>query len=545
MRRIDHGKCWLVGCLLAMGTWFLVLPIANLRGQEPSIHERIDALVEAQAAGPLAAQASDGEFLRRIFLDFAGRIPTSNECRVFLADSDPAKRTKVVDLLLASPDYSRRMAQAFHVLLMERLGDHELWQKYLRESFAANKPWDQMVREMLSPDADNEATRGAALFFSKRLESYGQNPVDVPGMVRDVGRLFMGIDVQCAQCHDHLFVDDYKQEFYQGLFAFVGQAELRGDQPFPAISEKPLTKKVEFMSVFVKQPKSLGPQLPGFKEVEIPVFAAGEEWEIKPDPSKKIAGKLKFSALKILSDQLPSPENQLFKKNIANRLWWLLMKRGLIHPLDLTHAGNAPSHPELLDLLANELAAHKFDMKWLLREIALTRAYQRGGVASDESAAEAPPSSYRVALERPLSSEQMLASIRQALGNSQPLVIATDDKTWTEWQARFDKSLANPPREPEGEIAPTVKAALFLMNDGGILGWAMPEGDNLAGRLSKLAIPEEVASEMYLAILSRAPTDEEQKEVAAYLSSHSDRRAEALRNLIWSLLASNEFCLDH
>src|SRR6185295_9665501 len=205
--------------------------------------------------------------------------------------------------------------------------------------------------------------------------------------------------------------DDYKQEYYQGLFAFVGQATLRQGETFPAITEKPLTKKVDFMSVFVKTPKTVGPFLPGLKEVEVPVFANGEEWEVKPDPQKKIAGKLKFSTLKLLSEQLPTADNQLFKKNIANRLWWLMLGRGLVHPLDMQHAGNAPSHPELLELLANELAAHKFDMKWLLREIALSKAYQRSSQAADDAGAEVPVTSYRVALEKPLSSEQLLASI--------------------------------------------------------------------------------------------------------------------------------------
>ena len=123
----------------------------------------------------------------------------NEESRAFLADADGAKREKLVDNLLAGAEYPRRMSQVFHVMLLERLGDHKEWQKYLQDSFAANKPWDVMAREMLSPNAEDQATRGAALFFSKRLENYGQNPVDVPGMVRDVGRLFMGIDVQCCQ----------------------------------------------------------------------------------------------------------------------------------------------------------------------------------------------------------------------------------------------------------------------------------------------------------------------------------------------------------
>ena len=513
------------------------LSVRNVSAQD-SLHERIDALIEAKAGGPLAAQSTDAEFVRRIYLDFAGRIPTAEEARAFLADGDSAKRPKLIDKLLAGGEYPKRMSQVFHVMLMERLGDHKEWQKYLHDSFAANKPWDVIARELLNPTAEDEATRGAALFFSKRLENYGQNPVDVPGMVRDVGRLFMGIDVQCCQCHDHLFVDDYKQEYYQGLFAFVGQATLRQGESFPAISEKPLTKKVEFMSVFVKEPKTVGPYLPGMKETEIPVFANGEEWEVKPDPKSKNPGKLKFSTLRILSEQLPTSDNQLFKKNIANRLWWLMLGRGLVHPLDMQHAGNAPSHPELLELLSSEFAAHKFDMKWLLREIALSRAYQRGSQAADDVAAESPAASYRVALERPLSSEQLLASMLIATGES---ARAKPE----ELQDRFAKAFANPPREPEVEFSPTVKAALFVLNDGAVLAWLKPAPGNLAERLSKITEPDKLADEAYLSILTRLPSDEEKKATADYLAKHQANRETAIRNLLWSLLASNEFCMNH
>lgn len=521
---------------------FVLLLLAALAGPaargEDLLHQRIDSLIAARAEGPLAAQASDAEFLRRIYLDFAGRIPTVEEARAFLADADAAKREKLIDKLLAGNEYPKRMSQAFHVMLMERLGDHKEWQKYLLDSFAVNKPWDVMAKEMLNPSAETETIRGAALFFSKRLENYGQNPVDVPGMVRDVGRLFMGIDVQCCQCHDHLFVDDYKQEYYQGLFAFVGQAQLRQGESFPAITEKPLTKKIEFMSVFVKEPKTVGPFLPGLKEIEIPVFANGDEWEVKPDPKTKNLGKLKFSTLKLLSEQLPSADNQLFKKNIANRLWWLMLGRGLVQPLDMQHAGNAPSHPELLDLLANELAAHKFDMKWLLREIALSKTYQRGSQAADDAAAEAPRQSYRVALEKPLSSEQLLASMITATGES---ARAKPE----ELQERFAKAFANPPREPEVEFSPTVKAALFILNDSVVLGWLKPAPGNLAERLSKTTEPDKLAEEMYLAILTRPPGEEEKKDAADYLAKHASNRETAIRNLLWSLLASNEFCMNH
>ena len=521
------------------------LLLGSATGQDQPLHERIDALIQAKAGAPLAPAAPDGEFLRRVYLDLAGRIPSAAETRAFLADADPQKRATVIDKLLASDEYVRRMSQSFHVMLMERLGDHAEWQKWLHGSFAANKPWDQMVRELANPNAEDEAIRGSALFFSKRLENYGQNPVDVPGLVRDVGRMFLGIDVQCAQCHDHLFVDEYKQEFYHGLFAYVGNLQLASGKPFPAISEKPLTKKVDFVSVFVQQPRSVGPKLPGGSETEIPVFAQGEEFEKPPDAKAKEPGVLKFSTLKLLAEQLPAADNGPFKKNIANRLWWLLMGRGLVEPLDLHHVDNPASHPELLDLLANELAAHQFDMKWLLKEVALSRAYQRGSAAADPSAAELPPQSYVTALEKPLSAEQLLGAMLQATGNGQPLVFNLEDANTKEVVAKFEKAFANPAREPEIGFAPSVKAALFVLNDATVLSWLRPAGGNLAERLIKQNDPATLADELYISVLSRLPTEDEKKEVADYVAKRADEREKAVGNLIWSLLASNEFSINH
>jgi hypothetical protein len=531
---------------LVAGLSLLLLGMSSLRAEDATpLSSRIDQLIAAAADGLLAPQSTDAEFCRRVYLDLAGRIPSLEETRAFLADSDAEKRTNLIDRLLASEDHVRRFSQVLHVMLMERLGDHAEWQKFLRESVQANKPWDKLVRELLNPNADDEATRGGALWYTKRLENYGQNPVDIPALVRDVGRHFLGIDVQCAQCHDHLFVDEYKQDFYHGLFAFVGNTSIRQDVKFPAVGLKPLEKKVEFMSVFVQKPLAVGPKLPGGTEIEVPTFAKGEEFEQPPDKKTRFPGTPKFNTLKLLSEQLPQADNRLFTRNIANRLWWLMLGRGLVEPLDLAHADNPPSHPELLDLLASELAAHQFDMRWLIREIAMSQTYQRSSAAADEAAAAAPAAKYSLALEKQLSSEQLLASIRQALGVGKPLTIDATDKSWSEWQTKFDKALANPPREPEVGHNPTVKAALFFMNDAMVLGWLKPDGENLTGRLLKQTDAASLADELYLSVLSRPPSDEETKGVADFLAARADRHEKAVTSLIWSLLASNEFGVNH
>ena len=524
-----------------------VLLASHIFAAEP-LHTRIDAIIAAAADGPVAPRSGDPEFVRRIYLDLAGRIPTAEETRSFLADSAAEKRAALIDKLLAGEDHRRRMETFLHVMLMERLGDHVEWRKFLRGSLAAEKPWTAMVKEMLNPNADDEANRGAAFFYTKRLENYGQNAIDTPGLVRDVGRLFLGIDVQCAQCHDHLFVDDYKQEFYHGLLAYVGQASIRSDAAFPAVFEKPLTTKLDFMSVFVKEPRQTGPLIPGRKELEIPMFAKGEEYEVKPDRAKKIPGTPKFSVLAALGTELPQADNELFRRNIANRLWWLLMGRGLVQPLDLQHAGNPASHPELLELLANEFAAGGFVWKPLLREICLSETYQRTSVAPDEAFLTAPPEKYRLALEKPLLPEQRLAAMLVATGEDQRVRAIDDAKNESHLDKlteRFAKALGQPPREAEIDHAPSVKGALFVMNDAVVLSWLEPRDGNLLDRVKKLDNPQAVADEIFLSVLSRPPSEEEVALVTGNWELAKESRAKLLSRLVWSLLASNEFAVNH
>ena len=173
-----------------------ILLLPGLASAGEPLHQRIDRLILAKAGGkPVGAVADDAEFLRRVHLDLAGRIPSVEQTRAFLQDTSADKRARVIDQLLAGPDYARRMQEAFHVVLMERLGDHPEWTKYLHSSFEANKPWDQMVREILRASPKNDAAKGAAFFYAKRLENYGQNAVDYSGLTRDVGRLFLGMDL--------------------------------------------------------------------------------------------------------------------------------------------------------------------------------------------------------------------------------------------------------------------------------------------------------------------------------------------------------------
>ena len=196
--------------------------------------------------------------------------------------------------------------------------------------------------------------QGAAFFLAKRLENYGQNPVDYPALTRDVGRLFLGKDLQCAQCHDHLFIDDYKQADFQGLFAFVQNAYLADAKTRGRRREA--DDGQARVHVGLQEGAEARPARAARRQgVRIRRRSRRARSTLSRRTARRRSpGVPKFSPLAMLAEELPAPDNPDFTRNIGNRLWFLLMGRGLVHPLDLHHTDNPPSHPELLDLLAKE-----------------------------------------------------------------------------------------------------------------------------------------------------------------------------------------------
>ena len=525
---------------------FLMLLLSQSVAAEPSFHEQIDALIDAKLTGKVVSKQSDDyEFVRRVYLDFAGRIPTLAEIDSFVANKALDKRKLLIVQLVNSPSYSKQMANTFHIHFMERLGDNAEWMKYLEESFKKNKGWNVMAKEILRGINSKEDLKGANFFFSKRLENYGQNPVDYSALTRDVGRLFLGKDFRCAECHDHLFIDEYKQADFKGLFAFFQNTYL-ADAKAGIVGEKLTAKKMEFMSVFKKEKKEIAPKIPGMAEVSIPEFKKGEEFLVPPDPKKKVLGVPKFSPLEKLSEQLPSPENADFSKNIVNRMWFIMMGRGLVHPLDLHHAGNPPSHPELLALLAKEFSAHQFDIKWLFTELANTKVYQR---SSKVDMGKTPENQvlFATAIEKRLSAEQLLASILVATGRYGKLERkgGNEPEMPDALKVKFAKAFANAARDPEDEIAFSLKAALFLLNDEAVLGLLKPEADSTVAVLMKMKPDNVMIEKAYLAILSRKPELQETKDALEFLSKPVSAGEVGVVNLVWALLASSEFNLNH
>jgi hypothetical protein len=517
-----------------------------------ALHEQIDRLIAAghpnfdKAAAPLA---SDAEFLRRITLDLAGTTPTAGEVRAFLADQDVRKRAKLIDKLLASPAYARRMAWHFDVMLMERRRDLRVaraaWEEYLQASFGKNKPYNELVKEILSADGVDPKLRAPAKFLLDRdLE---------PNLVtRDIGRIFLGRNLQCAQCHDSPIVDDYKQEHYYGILAFINRTSL-----FPPGNAKAATAviaekadgDVTFSSVFDKSKtqKSTGPKTPGGKAIAEPVLAKGKEFKAAPAPGAPPVPT--FSRREQLAGAIV--ESPLFRRNAANRLWALMFGRGLVQPLDFDHSDNPPSHRELLDLLARELAAHQFDIKWFVRELALSKAYQRSSEAPAQLKAS-PVDRYLAGALKPLSPEQLAYAMMQATGftDAERLVLGAKAND-AALNARLEPKLAVFVRmfggqagQPD-EFQSTLDQTLFVKHNAAIRGLADEQRPgSLLERLGKLSQPEAIADELFISVFARPATADEKQDITAFMKSAPESKAQLI-DIIWAMLASAEFRFNH
>ncbi len=302
------------------------------------LHERIDRAIEASHDGRLAAPATDGEFLRRACLDLTGMIPTADEARAFLDDPSPYKREKLIDRLLDGPEFPRRMQVVFDVMLMERRPDLHVpaaaWEGFLLDAFAENRPLDRVIRDILSADGSDPAHRGPAKFVLDR----GADP---NLLTRDVGRLFLGRDMQCAQCHDHVLYNDYKQAHYYGLFAFFSRSYLVQDGKGVATVAEKADGDVTFKSVFKKKvTNTTGPRILDAEPVAEPAVAKGQEYWVAP--ADKVRAVPRYSRRAQLVKALVPDKAPEFSRNLANRLWAVVMGRGLVHPLDLHTADNPP-----------------------------------------------------------------------------------------------------------------------------------------------------------------------------------------------------------
>jgi hypothetical protein len=485
--------------------------------------------------------ADDAEFHRRATLDLTGRIPIPSETEAFLADRAADKRARLVETLLAGREMPPAWAPVLSGWLMPRESRRDpQFVGYLRNGLAQNKPWDQFAREMLLARPTGPGDQAASLFLSSRRAALQDHSI-----ARDVGRAFFGVNLRCAQCHDHPQVRQWTQERFYGLSAFFARTYEHtyadaGNQPRVAWAER-ASGELEYLSEGKKKVAPLvfldGTRVeepPGVKDAAPTTTPRGG-----PPPAPP------FSRREALVKVGVGPKSPYFTRAVVNRVWQRLMGRGLVEPVDMMHDGNAATHPRLLDLLTEDFAAHGCDLRRLIAVIMQSDAYARSsrwpgkGDAPDETL-------YAVAVLRPLDADQMALSLALATGYYDSQLNGTPKRTvaqvrstasWREVLAAFDSD--------GDEFEPTTAQALFLTNSDYVQTTFLAKS-NLVQALAALKDDAAVARKAYLAVLSRWPSKEEADLVGGYLAKHGARgRAEACREVLWALVSGAEFRFNH
>jgi hypothetical protein len=514
---------------------------------EQAIDHYIDLQLKAEHVTP-APTAEDAAVLRRLTLDLNGRVPTLGEMQEYLASSDPDKKTKLVDRLLASAALHRHNAQMFYAFLQNQDGQRKKGDKgnplydYLLMSLTENRGWDRIFREIMLPDEKDAKMQGASDFLKSRVK-------DLNRLAIDTSVMFFGVNVSCAQCHDHPHVQAWTQDQFYGMKSFfartVDAGGFLGEKDFGVVKYTP-NKGAEKVSpiIFLAGDKI---DVPGMKEPN-GEESKNEKARLGGAGNKKAKAKEppappKFS-LRAKLVETALTQREFFSRNIANRMVHRFFGRGLVMPLDQVHRENQASHPELLDWLARDLAEHGYDLRRTMRGIVLSNAYARssrwdGDKLPDEKL-------FAVANLRPLAPMQIATSLK--LATADPLTLPTDRKKLEERIEAVEKNasgLANLfPQVTDNLQIGVAEAMLFANNEA--LQKSLLEG---AGTLvDRMKQEPELAKKADLAIrtvLSRPSRPEEVQTLVGYMQRRPDRIDVACQQVVWALVTSAEFRFNH
>lgn len=499
--------------------------------------DKIDALVDAQLAKDKiqpAPIADDAEFLRRASLDLCGRIPPGSEVRDFIGDTSPTKRRQAIDRMLDSPTYIVNATNRWReAMLPEADSDDVLkrvavptFESWLRSRIAENRDYAEIVREILTlpvqggpmMEGFNQPNASTPEAFYRAKQAKPEN------LGAATSRLFLGVRLECAQCHDHPF-DKWKRDQFWSYAAFFSEFQ----QP----AAGPVTETIK--AVLKQDNHTL--KIPDTEQVVSAAFLEGEA----PNWSDKQAAREK------LANWITSAENPWFARAAANRVWAQMFGIGIVDPVDDLGTNNPPSHPEVLDELAKAFVEHKHDLRFLTRAIALSKTYQRTSRRTDPSQ-DAPRTFARMPV-RAMSPEQIFDSLSQATGRftffdpEQPLNFSNDPA-----RQEFLETFTND-SESTVERQSTILQALTLMN-----GAFVSSATDIAASQSLTAViqapflntPERIES-LFYAALSRPPRTEELDRFRAYVDEGGPEKdsRKALADVFWALLNSNEFALNH
>jgi len=508
------------------------------------INKLIHAPLAESGIAP-AAGIDDARFLRRVTLDLAGRIPTPAELAEFLADDPDDRRERLVDQLLASPDFAFHLRNELNRHLMGTRSGSEAWNAYLLAAARERRPWDHVFREILLPEREAGIAAGAADFL--RLRAQG---LDV--LTNDVAVLLFGVNVSCARCHDHPLVADWTQDHYFGLASFFQRTyptqrglvaeKFDGRLKFTTVSGEEKQAAFLFLSGAAVDEPVLTWTDDARKATEEAVAKAEKEAEAPSPPLPDFSPRAELVRMAVAQGA-----DGYLARSYVNRTWARLIGRGLVHPLDQMHSGNPPSHPELLAALSRDFVAQGYDSRSLIRAIVLSDVYAR---ESRWNRGERPaPELFAVSDVRPLTPRQLALSLDVATSDPQTLAGAAVPESWPAQREQMESrsgAIASRLEHPEEGFQVSVDEALLFSNGTSIADeYLKSGGSRLVDRLAQSADASTIAGEAFASVLSRPPGDEERAAVADYLQQRHDRPVEGIQQVVWALLASPEFRFNY
>jgi hypothetical protein len=485
---------------------------------------------------------TDEQFVRRVFLDITGTLPTPKQVTDFVADKDAAKRDKLVDQLLDSPEYSYYFAAKWaDVLRVKRRGQQDralgtfAFHEWIREATANDMPYSDFVRAILTASGDER--RNPATVWYKEL----QNPEN---FVDDVGQVFLGQRLACANCHHHPF-EKWSQDDYWGLAAFFGRL---GRKNTVVPSPDPQRGQTQVQVIFTRADGNVQNKRTN-KPAEIkPLDAAPMQVAAEQDPREKLV------------DWMVDPKNPFFAKAVANRYWAHFFGRGIVDPLDDMRITNPPSNPELLDALAADLIKNHFSLKSLIRTICKSRTYQLSSTPNEFNKND--KQAYARYYPKRMSAEVLLDAVGQVTDsptrfnglpadrNAPNRAIMLPDESFSSY---FLDVFGRPQRisacECERVNEANLAQALHLLNSDEVQG-KITRGGGRADLLAKDGRPdEEKVTELFLWAFSRKPTSEDMTSALAHLKKMEEKHGAAgkkigYENIVWALLNTKEFVFN-
>lgn len=479
-----------------------------------------------------APLADDAEYLRRAYLDLIGKIPSVFELQAFLDDARADKRARVVDDLLHRGAHAQHFANTWRTSMLagtpQNIASDVLLRQFhtwLRLRFAVNMPYDRLVSELLTAPIEQQTMQvnmmAARRFVPTPAAFFQANELKREQIAASTSRFFLGVQVQCAQCHDHPFSHWTRSEFWS-LAAFFDTTA-----PGVTVPKRGTTGSANAI------------RIPETDITVEPTFLDGSEPDWVSGAGKR----------ELLARWMTRTDNPFFAQAAVNRLWDHFLGRGFVHPVDDLDPANPPSHPELLKELARQFALHHFDMNYMVRAITQSRAYQ--ATSRTGGSAEVELSQFARMPVRRMTADQLFHSIVQATGFREPRRIARPGApvpamatAADEFRNRFADSAV-----PRTEAETSILQALALMN-----GKLISDATDLESSETLLAVadapfmdtPERVEM-LFMATLTRSPEPEELEELAAYVDKGgaAGNAKKALADVFWALLNSAEFALNH